>query len=366
MAVLLARPRSGRRGVVVLTHKEVKWLYGGASPRLRRRHRSHLQQRVDRLRDRYAFGVHAGWRLSPSSAALDERWEFVLATERLAPTLPGARRIARSSAHFIPDGYGLPAAERRTWDLVHVATQSAGKHWSRFLAASAALLAGDPSLRILGIATRVPGGPSLRDQASEVLGDNLGRSFILEEPDSLGFLKGWHPRIIERILAETKVLCLFSEIEGSSKVVSEASMAGCLVVLYEQLIDCCIEVPDDATHIRRMRRGAEAETLAAAIRSADGHRPDRASLAAFYGETASIAHLRTRLNEILGHPVDLEDTEGLRFRLPAHSDVGMPWVRRGPRTTTADAIDFDTMHRLLDHLEGLPQPGGQAGDSSVT
>lgn len=366
MAVLLARPQVGRRGVVVLTHKEVKWLYGGGSPPLRQRHRSQLHRRLDRLRERYAFGVHAGRRLSPTSAALDQRWEFVLATERLAPELAEDRRIARSSAHFVPDDYGVPMPEHRTWDLVHVATQSSGKHWPRFLAASAALLATDPSLRILGIATRAPGQPSLRVEASEVLGDHLGRSFVLEEPDSTGFFKGWHPRIIERILAETKVLCLFSEIEGSSKIVSEASMAGCLVVLYEQLVECCIELPEGARHVLPMQPGSEVMALAAAIRNAADYRPDRRRLTAFYGETASIAHLRARLAEILGHPVDLEDTEALRFRLPAHSDAGMPWIRGDRPTVTADAIGLGPMRRLLDHLEAMPRSDGPILDSPIT
>lgn len=350
---MLARPSVDRRGVVVVTHKEAKWLLGGARRRPSGIARGLLLRRLRRLGSRFAFGVHAGRRLSPNSTALDPGWEFVLATERLAPSLEAGRRIGLSSAHFIPDGYGRPRSEQRGWDLVHIATQSTGKQWPLFLRVARELLDADPGLRILGIATRTRDGGSLRDLAGSLVGGHLDRGLILAEPEGGAFYKGWHPRLIERILADTKVLCLLSEVEGSSKVVSEASMAGCLVALYERLLECCVALPPAADHIRPMTPGHEVPALRDAIGGFERYRPRWPDLEAFYGERASTVLLATRLSEILGHPVDLDDVTDLRFRLPAHSDAGMPWLVRRPGDATADVIGWRKMRRFLAHLEAL-------------
>lgn len=353
MAVMLAAPSEGRRGILVLTHKEAKWLLGGEPRRPSGIVRGSLLRRLERSRDRYAIGVHSGRRLSANSAALDPRWDFVMATELLAPSLEPHRRIALSSAHFVPDGYGLPWSSARGWDLVHIATQSAGKQWSRFFEIVAELLDADPSLRVLGIATRRDEQPSLRAPAADILGQHLDRGFVLAEPVGGAFYKGWHPRVIERILADTKVLCLLSEVEGSSKVVSEASMAGCRVVLYEQLLACCVAVPAGTDHVVAMTPGTEAGVIQRTIVGFPAYRADRAVLAAFYGERASTVTLSRRLAQILGHPVLLDDADDLRFRLPAHSDTGMPWLARRPGDSTADVIGWRRMQALLAHLESV-------------
>lgn len=362
VATVLDWPREGRRGLVCLTHKEASFLFSGKlqwGPLSRFRHFL-PQAAIARyfLRELEAFcdfGIHFGSRVPENHPAHSSRWAFRMATPLLSKE--PERRVALTSAYFIPDDF-MPSefVAQRRWDLVHIATASGYKNWDRALDAIVPLAQSRDNFQALLVSTHETEKELRRftrwlDQI--LLKSGQGRiqhAAIL----TAGGEKGLPQDVIKVLLQSSKALVLFSESEGTPKIVSEGLMAGCRVVLYNALLLNSAHFPSLPGSIFPMKSGAEQQTIERCLDLPAESEADQASrlsaVRSAFSEEVNIVRLSAELSTLLARPISFVGNGFFRLQLPGHTPRGMPWIKNPTYRTTSDlstTLDWLNFWRFL-------------------
>ncbi len=318
-----------------------------------------------RAQGSWAFGVHVGFSHRRSAlrstlpgsrkrqeALRDPIWDFIMAHEKLAD-VSEAKRVNLVSANFVPDLFQFSDPASRFWDITTIGTISSVKRWPEALTALKAAFRRRPSLRVLAIATSAdPSRHEWLAQQASALRAYPGFSLVpaWEQPGE----KGLSSDLIARALKRTKVFTLFSRREGASKVISEAAIAGCRIVVNEKLIRQSLTFPN-AGHVQPFSTTRSAvNVLLSAVDAAPGYSPNVEVLAAWYGERASLRNLEHRLSQILLQPVEIDVPRNLRLRLPCHTRDGVHWSTQADESsTTSDMATADHFASFLSYLDAV-------------
>lgn len=351
VATVLDWPREGRRGLVCLTHKEASFLFSGSlqwGP-LSRYRRFHPRGAVARyvwrtLKAQYDFGVHFGSRVRANHPANSSQWAFRMATPLLSDE--PERRVVLTSAYFIPDDFmpspGSEFVAQRRWDLVHIATASGYKNWDRALSSVASLAQSRPKFKALLVSTH---GTEKQLRTFTRWLDQLLPNSVKDRVQHAAILtasgeKGLPEEVVKALLQSSKTLVLFSESEGTSKIVSEALMSGCRVVVYNTLLLNSAHHPSLPGSLFQMRIGSEEETIERCLDLAPESETDQANrlsaVRSAYSEERNIVRLGEELSSILGRPISLVGNGFFRLQLPAHTARGMPWIKDSTFRTSSD------------------------------
>ena len=346
MATVLEHARGGQRGLIVLTHKEVFLLEHGrltkgsrrsiASPNLARVARKVLS----RIRDDYVVGAHIGGKISSDHPVFSGSFQdFTMATPLQWRASDAHPVVPLVSAFFIPKTFSEYNRRRRSWDLLHVATDGAGKNWDRFISVTADLLSKQPGLRVLAVSTHGCEKSEwlLRSRLREIKsGISHGLHHISLVPKNGE--KGLPAAVMANLLGDSKVICLFSQSEGTPKIITEAMMAGCFPIVYEDLLRTCSFLPDLDNDKNTMKETNELERITSAITefSEEISNAVREVAQSKFELTKNVQSLETFLRDLTGQDWDLPRHEDLRLRLPAHTKNGAYWFRGKLNSSTAD------------------------------
>lgn len=348
MATVLDWPSAGRKGLVCLTHKEASFLFSGSlqwGP-LSRYRRFHPKAAVARyvwraLKAQYDFGVHFGSRVQANHPANSSQWAFRLATPLLSDEPEG--RVALTSAYFIPEDFA-PAqfVAQRRWDVVHIATGSGYKNWDRALSSVTSLAQSRPNFKALLVSTHGTEKQLrtftrwLEQLLPNSVKDRIQHAAILTASGE----KGLPEEVVKTLLQSSKTLVLFSESEGTPKIVSEGLMSGCRVVVYNILLLNSAQFPSLPGSLFQMKSGSEKETIERCLDLAPESKTDQATrlsaVRATFSEEINIVRLAEELSTILARPICLVANGFFRLQLPAHTARGMPWIKDSTFRTTSD------------------------------
>ena len=346
MATVLERARGGQRGLIVLTHKEIFLLEHGkltkgsrrsiTSPNLAR----FARKVMSRIRDDYLVGAHIGGKISPDHPVFSGSFQdFTMATPLQWRASNAHPVVPLVSAFFIPKTFSKYTRRRRSWDLIHVATDGPGKNWDRFVSIAAQLISQQPHLRILTVSTHgsEKSQSHLRSKFEKIKSEISGGLHHISLLTKNGE-RGLPAAVMANLLGDSKVICLFSQSEGTPKIITEAMMAGCFPVVYEDLLRTCSFLPDLATYENTMKETKELEKISAAITRFSEEISDRMCQVAQakFELVKNVQYLQIFLRDLTGQDWDLPKHEDLRLRLPAHTRNGADWFRDKTNVSTTD------------------------------
>lgn len=365
MATLLARPKQASPGVLVLTHKEIDFLRNGRrSPIGRYRFLYPIEILFARnvlrvLRRRYLIGAHIGFKLPASHDVFSGKYnDFLMSTPTLLNVIDGLKLpvFPKTSAFFIPEHFREYMSEQRSWDLIHISTNARYKNWDRFGRVAADLISKYPKIKILAISTH--SSETSRKHLDDMLEKTMGKSYksitYLSHISQVGG-KGFPPNFIATLLGDSKVLALFSENEGSAKVVAEALAAGCLPTIYETLADSSAFYPERDLFEMTMVPGSESDAILNLMKidSRTREKISRVSLD-LRGLRVSEVELRDFLSELNAAKIDSTLEDDFRLTLPSQDMSGSPWltgIRRSQKT--ADLSSIRDWHKFQKHCISL-------------
>ena len=348
MAVLLSKPNKSLPGVLVLSHNEIGFLRNGRrSPIGRYRFLYPIEiffarKIVSLLKRRYVVGAHIGFRLPQSHDVFSGKYnDFLMATPSLMNGVdPGNMPVfPKTSASFIPNYFGKYKRVGRSWDLIHIATNARYKNWERFGRVAKELLSMDENFQILTLS--VHSNEKSRRSLEQLLERTMGNEYqaithlshIIQASS-----KGFSPKFIARLLGDSKVLALFSDNEGTPKVVSEAMAAGCLPAIYSTLANGSAYFPERKLYDMTMDLGTEHNTVFTLARLGEETR-DRVALESskLRGLRASEEELKTFLSELKTAGIDEALKDDFRLTLPSQDMSGSPWLK-GRRRLRGTAV----------------------------
>jgi glycosyltransferase involved in cell wall biosynthesis len=372
MAHILKHPTADTKGILILSHKEIRYIYSdnpyfnptfGRLDKYKKKlisitkNKSGLkfQSTLKKINSQYLIGVHFGW----------EQLDY--------PTIPnidfymgGPTTVTfknREEVHYIPlDGSSfIPTFfyceegknHPKIWDIIMVARDVRWKNLDLFLKSIRKLYDQGKHYKTLLLI------PSNNDFATDndssktyvELMDDYQQMFSYKERGWFTILKT-HTRMPFYHLS--KVFALFSRSEGGSRVISEALLGGLPVVVYDGLTGGGKDFLNDENSVQfNDFENAHIALDKAVINWKELNNNNNAVLKNTE-EQHSIVVLKTYLKEVykkqnLEFDGKLDDTEWLSFKLNSHWHEGLSWANK--RFIDPDIRTEEQFNLLLKELK---------------
>lgn len=314
MATILKKPTESAKGVICFTHKEVSSIKPSC------------------LQGKYFLGVHYG---GFSIGATVPNWaSFYFGRNSVVGNANHAIRIPLASANFTPECFKQIPCDKM-WDIINVSRNARLKNLNLFFDAVKRLYSRKKMYRVLLVC------PTRReendwDHYTNITEVYYGR-FSEKEREYFTLLRlspelhylGLSQSQLAMFYQHSKVCTLFSETEGSPKVITEALLCGCPIVVYNKQLGSGRDFLDKNNSVQ-FGNFAEADV---ALEEAVENYTSLIPSTALYDEM-SITYTLPLLKQYLaglyqshGQVFDGEliNTDNLNLRLPAHY-VYNPWA----------------------------------------
>ncbi len=363
MAHIFKRPSKTSRGIVILTHKELKYFGGLAtSSKWSFFSTTPLDKLILLSKKDYFFGVHFGW-YHPKPIDLPSWVHFALAADSIAQFTSAQMIIPLSSSHFTPK-IMVPKPVEKYWDIVCVAKATKAKNLDLFLREIRKIYDLGYNYRVLLLVAsnqfeqEMPNMyATLVDDYYELFSASEREYFTLLKTDaSLGF-QGLSYSVISHFLNQSRVFTLFSQREGASKAVKEALLCGLPVVAYSGLEGGALNPLDNTNSVLFDDFEDAHLALIEAVKGSFRFNVNSNKLRGEIGEVASLELLKAYFSELFeqyGQEFDGEliNTDNLNRRLPAHFyDGSLPWAAEKEfRMKTTDISTELSLKQLIDDL----------------
>jgi glycosyltransferase involved in cell wall biosynthesis len=350
LANVLVHAKGERKGVVVFTHKEY---YNFFKSELAKPFRGFIKQH-------FYVGVHFGW--YHKDPDICDFVDFLLAsagTVEFSEPSP-IRRLFMSSRNFVSKRFDNSAHRERFWDITCISRDAKFKNLDRFLHAIRRLF---DQYGLFNVALVATGQTSdVRDKTffyNELVDDYYSlfneqerKSFVLIKPDPALGSGGINESFIAFILANSKVLTLFSTLEGDTRVPSEGLLSGCKIVVSDCLKGGGRDLLTEYNSEQFSHFDVAHEALYRAITSQADYQlleHDRLQVS----EDNSIVRLKEFICDLFDEsspitPDDVINTDYLSRRLPGHHH-DVPWA--AGRDVTADILTVPQLHKLFEYCE---------------
>ena len=357
MAHILKHPTDKIRGIIVFTHKEMRFFKRSAIvPFLN--YSKHLRK----IREKYFVGAHfGGWRIDLYDFC--EFVDFAMLTESAAAKLRDRRApfiIPLVSRNFTPEIFCAGDQEGRFWDILCVSSNSRVKNLDLFLREVKKIYEAGHKLRILLISP-----VRKNEERGNKYYNSLERDYIenftpaerelftLHRPGAFHGFLGMSQTALSHWYRSSKVFTLFSVEEGGSKVISEALLSGLKIVVKRDLDGGGRDYLNDDNAVCFQDFDVAWKALIEAVEHYKEYRPDLASLRDNLGEEGSLSKLKTHFATLFGthgcvFDNELINVERLNLRLPAHMSEGIPWGAGYDRTS--DILTRKQFSIFLQHL----------------
>lgn len=350
MAQVFVKHQGNVKGVVVFTHKEYyNFLKKDVS-----------EDTLALIKKHYIVGIHFGW--YHKDPELCDFVDFLLASEgtvEFTNECP-VPRLKMSSRNFVSERFDNSDNTNRFWDIACISRDAKFKNLDKFMASIRKLFDQYGPFKVALVST---GQTSKVRDASFFYADLISDyyklfseqerdSFVLIRPDTALGSGGINETFIAFLLANSKVLTLFSTLEGDTRVPSEGLLSGCKVVVSKHLKGGGTDLLTDYNSVQFDRFDEAHEALHQAIVTHGSYTlkdEDRAQV----NENESIKRVIAFLKSL--YPVDVDtdqlafiNTNALSRRLPGHfHDV--PWVNG--RENTADIMTLEQLDKLMSYCQ---------------
>ncbi len=359
MAHIFKHPSGSRKGIIVFTHKEVRFFRGGRGGRFPQI--LGYGDRLRKIKEKYFVGIHFGWLVNFDD--FYNTFDFLMATESVVSGLQEKCTrlvIPLRSRDFTPPVFNNEDSRTKFWDILCISNNSRKKHLSLFLRELRKTYQAGHRFRVLLISP-IRKNERWRIKFYRSLESDYVRDFTQAERDLFTLLRpgvfhgflGLPQTALSHYYKSSKVFTLFSEVEGGPKVVSEALLCGLKVVVKENLRGGGRDYLNDNNAVFFNDFGVAWKALVEAVEGYAEYRPDIEQLRENLGEERSLAKLReyfSILFEQSGSTFDgdLIDTDSLNLKLPAHMVEGIPWG--AGRHRTSDILTGRQFSIFLQHL----------------
>jgi glycosyltransferase involved in cell wall biosynthesis len=346
MAHLFKPATQSTRGIVVFTHKELDRFFRKVDlPK------EHFQQR-------YFCGTHYGG----VQAKLRKKRgieSFILGTERAVRFLePQPFRIPFSSRNFTPTLFKPDRRWNRSIDVLCVARCHKVKNLHQLVGAVRELYNDGHMLRAHIV---IPGQRradsnyyAIEKDYRRLFSESEQKRFTLEFPDPEYSFRGMPQSKLVSQYQKARVFVLPSVREGSPKVLSEALLCGCVVVVNKGLKGGGLDYLDADNAVFFDRRKRLSKALMQAVDRSRLYQCAEDDLANKLREDRVLLQLHDYFDKLYKKHNEVYDgslinTDNLNFRLPGHyHDV--PWFN-GNKTLPADIVSRGQFLTFLDYVK---------------
>jgi G:T-mismatch repair DNA endonuclease (very short patch repair protein) len=310
-----------QKGVIIFTHKEVGCFQSKPS----------ILNKIGNIKNQCFIGVHFGG--FSKGVAPPPYADFVMGRTSVVDS-HGKFQIDLASANFTPSFF-QPTNQPHYWDIIHVARPSLVKRPIEFIKNIKKLYNLGYKFKVLWVCpTRKEEEP--RDHLTDVA--EIYRSTftpaeqelftLLRLGNDLGYL-GLSQRQLAYFYQHSKVITLFSDTEGSPKVITEGLLCGCDVVVYSGLRGSGRDFLDSTNSVMFNNYDYAFESLITAVERVC--KVDVDKVAGYMREDKTVPKLKEKFNKLYQRNAqkfdgELINTDYLNLRLPAHF-TNLPWGR---------------------------------------
>lgn len=227
MAYLLKKSSLEERGILIFNQKEF-----GAFSKIKS---------IERVKNNYIFGCHVGcyWKNCEWSESQIKQFDFYMSSKNQLPDNFPAKIIEINSRNFTPEIFNY-SNELKDIDILWINKPHPVKNIEKFLISLKHLFINHGKFKTLIIAAISPNEIKRPDQFFNIKSFLDANSKIFEDSVTLIRTQGeGNEGAPNHTMAEyykrSKIFAFYSEVEGESRVVTEALCCNCKVVFYKNV-----------------------------------------------------------------------------------------------------------------------------------
>jgi len=306
----------------------------------------------------YFVGVHYGW--TASSIPLYENCDFLMTPQQIDTNRNNQIiHIPLASRNFTPQCF-QNKNQIKYWDILCVSRMAKFKNLDYLLKSIRKIFDKGYNYKVLMIVSENKKiyakkfYTNLMDDYYSLFSYNERQNFsIMLLSSNIGFA-GLPFEVMSHFYNSSKIFTLFSNAEGSSKVISEALLCGLPVVVKDNLEGGGRDFLRKNNSILFSSFENAHESLIQAVEHYNLFKVENETLRQNLSEEFSLEKLKEyfkRLFEENGQTFDgkLINTDHLNIRIPAHLNENIPWAK--DRFSTADIVTHKQLEIFIRNLD---------------
>jgi len=370
MAHIFKHPSTSNKGIIIFTHKEIKFFSKGFKKTRfgffnsivdriykNKDYKKYFKSKLTKLSENYFLGIHYGWEHSNETAY--PLIDFYMAGEG---TVTFAKNhdvfsIPLCSRNFMSKNF-QPADNKKFWDIVCVSRAANFKNLDKLLHAVKKIYESGQNYKVLLI---VPPSHSEKNVYVNLMADYMSMFdtkekqlfTIIKLSKEMSFL-GMPQDSLIHFYQSSKVFTLFSRLEGESRVISEALLCGLKVVAFKGLRGGGLDYLNQGNSFLFDSYETAETTLISAVKDFDqGNRAKLTDNQEELKEVNSLHKIKSAFKKLYKeHDLEFDEvltnTNRLDLRLPGHyHDVS--WSRG--INTTADILTEAQFDKFYDTVK---------------
>ena len=311
-----------------------------------------------KIREQYFIGVHYGW--TASRIPLYENCDFLMTAQQI--DIKENNRILQiplASRNFTPQCF-QNKNQIKYWDILCVSRMVKFKNLNYFLKSIRKIFDQGYNYKVLMIVSenKKMGTKrfytNLMDDYYSLFSYNERQNFSIMLLSSNLSFPGMPFEVMSHFYNSSKIFSLFSNVEGSSKVISEALLCGLPIVVKDDLEGGGRDFLSKDNSVLFSSFENAHESLIQAVENYDLFKVENETLRQNLSEEFSLEKLKKyfkKLFEENGQTFDgkLINTDRLNIRIPAHLNENIPWAK--DRFSTADIVTRKQLEIFMRNLD---------------
>ncbi len=306
----------------------------------------------------YFIGVHYGW--TASSIPLYENCDFLMTPQKIDTNRNSQiLHIPLASRNFTPQCF-QNKNQIKYWDILCVSRMGKFKNLDYLLKSIRKIFDQGCNYKVLMIVSENKKMDTKRfytnlmDDYYSLFSYNERQNFsIMLLSSNIGF-SGLPFEAMSHFYNSSKIFTLFSNVEGSSKAISEALLCGLPVVVKDNLEGGGRDFLRKNNSILFSSFENAHESLIVAVENYDLFKVENETLRQSLSEEFSLEKIKEyfkKLFEENGQTFDgkLINTDHLNIRIPAHLNENIPWAK--DRFSTADILSHKQLKIFMRNLD---------------
>lgn len=369
MAHIFKYPEGGNKGILVLTHKELKWLqfnfrkkeifnpYLLISKKFQSRK---VKTYINHIKEKYFIGIH--WGHFHENVVTPDWVSFHMSALGTCTFVGDPIVIPLSSANFTPR-IMAPKRIDKYWDIITVAKNIKVKRFDILINEIRKIFDLGYKYRVLFViaSNKVEHQDkfysNILDDYFELFSDEERERFtIIKTHPNMGF-QGFSYTFLAHLYNQSKIFTIFSQQEGECRVIKEAQMCGLPIVVKSDMIGGGRDYLNSNNSVLFNEYSEAHHALIEAVETVEKFEVDFEQLKEVLGEKASIESLKKYFSDLYksndqefdGSLVNLDN---LNRRLPSHYfDASIVWANHPKyRFSTTDVVTLDMFRKLYSSL----------------
>jgi len=371
---IFKNPTSDAKGIIVFTHKEMDWFFPVNNKRLVKSFAKPggfkrveiiknfllrpYSKAFQKIHEKYFIGVHYGW--VPERSRLYENCDFIMSSHPINEKKEkNIFRIPLVSRNFTPQCFNNQH-QKKHWDILCVSRMIKFKNLDYLLKSIRKIFDQGYNYKVLMIVLenkkmdKKRFYTNLMDDYYSLFSYNERQNFSIMLLSSNIGITGLPFEVMSYFYNSSKIFTLFSNAEGSSKVISEALLCSLPVVVKENLEGGGRDFLSKDNSILFSSFENAHESLIRAVENYDLFKVEIETLRKSLSEEFSLEEIKKyfkKLFEENGQTFDgkLINTDKLNIRLNGHLNKSIDWAQ--DRFRTADIHSVKQLNEFMNNLK---------------